>query len=244
MPKRNYDTDDSEEYNNDYTTGEYSRINELFDNTNLDLDESDDEESIEDEIVDPEFDEEANPDNSMEDLLEEPKPAKVKKGISNVKPKLMGKHSLAHDNIFKGKKTDSSKEPQEEYIIKNVSGSSFELGEDTMYYAQTRNSHEGQRSLKLQQDIFNCLKNNTDLKFTGSRRKPSQYDLNNYYKILLNDLSENGYSYTEIFTELSQYFSDNIWSIFLILQNNYKDRIISELVEKYGSQGLDQANFL
>lgn len=233
MPKRGFNNDDSEDYNDDYGTGEYTKINELFDNSRLDDNEE------EDTLLDSEI--EDNSEN-LEELLEDEKPVQPKKTFTNIKPKLMGKHSLAHDNIFKGKKTDTSKEPEEEYIIRNVSGS-LELGEDTIQYSESRNSHEQQRNLQLQQDIYNCLKNNTDLKFNGSRRKPSHYDLNNYFKILLTDLSENGYSYTEIFVELSLYFSDNIWGIFTILNNVYKDKIILELTEKYGMEALKKVDF-
>lgn len=242
MSKRGYNPDESEEYNHDYSTGNYTKINELFDSSRIENTDEDNEDNEDLDLIDEDLEYDDNEENLDELLADEPKSVQPKKTFTNIKPKLMGKHSLAHDNIFKGKKTDTNKEPEEEYIIKNVSVS-LEIGEDTIQYSESRNSHEQQHNLQLQQDIYNCLKSTTDLKFIGSRRKPSTYDLNNYFKILITDLKPNGYSHTEIFAELSLYFSDNIWSIFTILNNNYKDIIIAELTEKYGMEGLDKVNF-
>lgn len=221
MAKKNRDEFDNLDEFDDFATGNYTGMRDMLDNDeDEDFDEDDD--NLDDEI--------------FED-------SKNKKGISNVKPKLMGKHSLQHDNIFKGKKIDKSKDIEEEYIIKNAGGS-FDIGEDTLEYEESRNSLDYHRNNKLQKDIFECLKGQTDIKFTGPRRKCSQYDFNNYFKILLSDLSECGYTYTEIFIELSLYFSDNTWSVFLMLNNDYKNIIINELKDKRGISEIDKIDFV
>lgn len=227
MAKKNRDIDDNIDDFDDFATGSYSNLNKLLDNVDDVDDELDDDD-------DDEYD-----DNLDEEIFED----KNKKGISNIKPKLMGKHSLVHDNIFKGKKIDKSKEPDEEYIIKNAGGS-FDIGEDSLEYEESRHNMEYHRNVKLQNDIYACLKQHTDIKFTGPRRKCSQYDFNNYFKILLTDLKEGGYTYTEIFIELSLYFSDNTWAVYLMLDSEYKNIIINELKDKRGISEINKINFI
>ncbi len=228
MPRKNESLDSSEEFN-DWGSGAWSNQDKLFDKLNYE----DDEEQAEDESVIDDDDE----------FLEPVKPQK--KGIANVKPKLIGKHSLSHDNIFKGKKMKAVNDNEmiEDSIIKQASGS-FEFDSEGIEHEESRNNIEYQRDLRLQQEIFKCLENNTDLKFQTSRRKPSQYDLNNYFRILLTDLAQYGYTYTEIFVELSQYFSDNTWSIFSLLENRYKEIIIKELSDKYGLEEMNKIDFV
>jgi hypothetical protein len=227
MAKR-YNNDD-EEFE-DYGSGAYSSQDKLLDK--LDLEDDNEELDLDDN-------------EELEDI-------KPKKGISNIKPKLMGKHSLAHDNIFKGKKIEAVDDSEmiEDSIIKQASGS-FDIssGEDTIEHEESRNNIEYHRDLKLQQEIYNCLKNNTDLKFIDEdgraipRRKAGKYDLNNYFKIIISDLVEYGWSYTEMFIELSQYFSDNTWAVFNILNTDYKELIITELSEKRDLKQIKKINF-
>ena len=224
-------TDDSLDEFDDYGTGKFTGQNAMFDDENI---EENTEENTEED------------DNSSLNLAnedsEEEKPLKTKKSVATIKPKLMGKHSLAHDNIFKGKKQAPPVNEliQEEYIIKQNSGS-FEISEDNLEFEVSRNSIDYQRHLKLQQEIYRILSDSTDLKMDGSRRKPARSDLNNYFKILLVDLS--GYTHVEIFVELSLYFSDNIWTVYTLLENKYKEIIIKELSEKFGLSQIKKINF-
>lgn len=229
MPRKNHENIDNQD-DFQWGTGEHSGQDKMFDRLNYE-DEHETSDDEEDDLLDD------------EDLQEPQKPQK--KGIANIKPKLIGKHSLAHDNIFKGKKTKAvdDNEMIEDSIIKQASGS-FEFDSDGLAHEESRNNIDYHRDLRLQQEIYNCLKNNTDLKFQTSRRKPSQYDLNNYFKILLTDLAQFGYSYTEIFVELSQYFSDNTWSIFTLLENRYKEIIIKELSDKFGLKEMNKIDFV
>jgi len=222
MAKKNSDDISFEEFD-DYGTGKFTRQDEMLDK--IEDEDDDDEQGVEDD--------------------EEDEPVeKQKKSVATVKPKLMGKHSLSHDAIFKGKKQapPTNELVQEEYIIKQNSGS-FEMGEDNLEFEVSRNNIDYQRNLKLQQEIYRLLKKSTDLKMDGPRRKPSRYDLNNYFKILLIDLSKSGYTHVEVFVELSLYFSDNIWTIYTLLENIYKEIVIKELSEKYGLSQIKKVNF-
>lgn len=225
MAKRNNDEDENFEYNSDssYIQDKY------FDK----LEEDSDIEQIEE---DENF-----------DFLDE---KKIRKSISVIKPKLMGKHSLKHDNIFKGKKQE--KINTDEFIEDNwtkEAGGSFDLGEDDLEHQESRNNIEYERNIKLQKEIYNALINNTDLKFITEfgkavpRRKAGKYDLNNYFKICITDLSNFGFTYSEIFIELSLYFSDNIWSVFEILNTEYKEIIIKELADKKGISSINKIDF-
>src|ERR1039457_4195025 len=106
-------TDDSLDEFDDYGTGKFTGQNAMFDDENI---EENTEENTEED------------DNSSLNLAnedsEEEKPLKTKKSVATIKPKLMGKHSLAHDNIFKGKKQapPTNELIQAEYIIKQNSG--------------------------------------------------------------------------------------------------------------------------
>lgn len=233
MAKKRID-DDSLDNFEDYGTGKFTGQNAMFDDNNEDNNEDHDEENEED-------------DNSSLNLADEDdaiqeKQQKPKKSVATIKPKLMGKHSLAHDNIFKGKKQAPPVNEliQEEYIIKQNNGS-FEISEDNLEFEVSRNSIDYQRHLKLQQEIYRILSDSTDLKMDGTRRKPARSDLNNYFKILLVDLS--GYTHVEIFVELSLYFSDNIWTVYTLLENKYKEIIIKDLSEKFGLSQIKKINF-
>lgn len=167
---------------------------------------------------------------------------KKKKRIANIKPKLIGKHSLAYDTVFKGKKTES-KSSEPEHIMNNITGG-FDLNEESMEFNESRNSIDNQLNLKLQQEVFNILKTCSDIDFNAPRRKPSVGDLNSYFKVITEQLEHYGFSYCEMFIEMSTYFSDNVYGIYQLLYKKYKDLIVKELVEKYGLKELNKINFI
>ncbi len=246
MAKKRYNQDD--EFNEDDLTGSgrLSGQDSLFDKLYDDSEESDeDEESTEDFIanIESEVIAEKKSEAYNDDFdVDKAKEQKKKKRIATVKPKLIGKHSLAYDTIFKGKKTDET--PSEtEHIIPGIGGG-FDLNEDSSEFNETRNNMEHQTSLKIQQEVYNVLKDNSDINFMANRRKPSVSDFNSYYKILTEQLSSYGFGKCEIFIELSSYFSDNTYSIFLLLDSKYKNMIIAELKEKYGLSDMDKIDFL
>lgn len=174
--------------------------------------------------------------------VDKAKEQKKKKRIATVKPKLIGKHSLSYDTIFKGKKTNNDTDSDPEHIIPGIGGG-FELNEDSIEFNESRNSIDVQTSLKIQQEVYKILLANSDINMKGSRRKPSAADLNSYYKVLTSQLAGYGFGKCEIFIELSSYFSDNTFSIFLLLKSEYKNMIIAELKEKYGLSDMDKIDF-
>ena len=224
--KRNIDEDDNYEYG----TGSFSEQDKLFDKL-------DEEDSIDDNL---------NLDDN-EEFLDDKKERKIN---VTLKPKLMGKHSLQHDNIFKGKRPE--KINTNDFIEDNwtkEAGGSFDIGEDNLEHEESRNNIDYERNIKLQQEIYKTLLKNTDLKFINKdgkavpRRKAGKYDLNNYFKILITDLFEFGFTYSEMFIELSLYFSDNTWAVFETLNTEYKEIIIKELADKKGISLINKIDF-
>jgi len=171
---------------------------------------------------------------------------KSKKRRGNNKPKLIGKHSLSYDTIFKGKQNTIITEDTEyvsEHIIKN-GGGSLDINDSDLESEESRNNIDSFREMRLKHEVHSLLENNTDINFTANRRKPAKTDFNAYLSILLKDLIPYGYSRTEIFIELSGYFSDNIWNMFQLLDKQYSNIIISELKEKYGLSDMNKIDFL
>jgi hypothetical protein len=159
------------------------------------------------------------------------------------KPKLIGKHSLAYDTIFKGKRNEKVDEYESEHIIKNAGGS-LDIKDDLLDNEESRSNIDYFRDTRLKKEIFRILTTHTDIDFNAPRRKPSRSDFNAYFQIILNDLKKFGYTKTEIFIELSGYFSDNIWNIFLLLDNKYSNIVIDELKDKFGLSDIDKIDFL
>jgi hypothetical protein len=151
-----------------------------------------------------------------------------------------GKHTLQRDTIFKGKLDEK-----------------IELNEDG--YSGTDNSHADTFKLfdvefdsytddylnqnNLTKDVFNILETKTDLDFRQNRRKPNKETFNNYYNLLLKEL---GFRYTksEIFVELSYYFTDNIFNMFKLLDKRPATIIIKELMQKGYLKNINGIDFL
>jgi hypothetical protein len=70
----------------------------------------------------------------------------------------------------------------------------------------------------------------------NNRRKPSKSDFNYFYYLLKTNLQQEKFSNIEIFNELSVYFSDNLFNMFKLLDNKWRNMIISELQEHIGKQ--------
>lgn len=161
------------------------------------------------------------------------------------KPKLIGKHSLAYDTIFKGKKSKSLQDDELEceHIIKNAGGS-LDIQDSFLDYEESKSNMDYYRESKLKIEIRNLLEEFTDIDFSAPRRKPAKSDFNSYFALLIRDLYDFGYTKTEIFIELSGYFSDNNWNMFQLLESKYSNAIISELKQKYGLSDINKINFV
>jgi hypothetical protein len=198
MAKKYNDGDDFEDnLDINYTSG-------LFIKDEIDLSD------IDDDLIFLDIDEMESEQETLEDNVddddEEEKEYESKK--NKYKPKLIGKHSLKHDSIFKGSivNNDEEKEYDSEHFIKN-GGGSMDIS-DGITMEETRNNIDHYREVKLKEDVYNTLLYHTDINFDSIRRKPSKQNFNDYYGILIKHLQMNGYTRTELFIELYQYFSE------------------------------------
>ena len=151
-----------------------------------------------------------------------------------------GKHTLKRDTIFKGKidKVDEDVdgvdlpfEPPNEYndIV-------------TFFNNQCEEEEDYLNQNNLTKDVYDILDEKTELDFTQNRRKPNKATFNEYYNLLLVDL---GFRYTksEIFVELSYYFTDNIFNMFKLLDKIPATIILKELRKKGFLKNLDGLDF-
>lgn len=200
-----------------------------------DKDEFEDE--FEDDDVDYFFinDDEDEDDNIEEKEIEYKKP----KG----QPKQIGKHSLNHDSIFNSTRKKKKVEEHEEFqhIIENV-GAGLEIAEDSL--EESKSDIDYFRDSRLKDEIRKLLETYTEIKMDGKRKKPSKNDFNAYYDMLIKELSEFGYTKTEIFIELSGYFTiDNWWNMLKLLEVKWSNIIIQELKDKYGLNEINNIDF-
>jgi hypothetical protein len=159
--------------------------------------------------------------------------------------KLEGKHSLTRDTIFKGKLDDNSE--QSEYYIgtqeENYSydGLPIEVGSNYEFESKYHEEYVGR--LNLSRDVFDLLTEKTELDFSSNRRKPNKQAFNDYYKMLLDNIGKE-YTKSEIFVELSYYFTDNIFNMFKLLDKEYATQIIVELKQSGYLNNLNNINFI
>ena len=153
------------------------------------------------------------------------------------KHKQDGKHSLKEDTIFKGK---NEKKDEED----------FEYTDDNDYNDIVRffnyESEEYSDSVEknnLTKDVYDVLDNKTNIDFMQNRRKPNKETFNVYYDLLLNELKFK-YTKSELFVELSYYFTDNIFNMYKLLDKDSATDIIKELKNKGYLKNLDNINFI
>lgn len=149
--------------------------------------------------------------------------------------KLADKHSLKRDTIFNGKIVENTNEEYDFYgqIGESIDYSFSEnpLESGTLFEEESRNSDEYTNRRNLAQDVFNLLKEKTDIDFNSNRRKPNKIVFNEYYKMLLLEIGKT-YTKSEIFVELAFYFTDNIFNMYKLLDKCYAMGIIGELRNK------------
>lgn len=146
------------------------------------------------------------------------------------KHKVQGKHSLKYDSIFKGKK--------EEKLEEDYSGmyfnEKFEVDKSSFFYVESFDNEYYIRQKNVKEKVYNVLLKNTSINFLNNRRKPSKSDFNHYYFLLKTHLENDGFTNVELFNELSVYFSDNLFNMFKLLDNKWRNLIILELQEHIG----------
>jgi hypothetical protein len=225
MAKKNRDDDDDFE-------------DELDDNSFIEDSSDDDSVDDNDNVDDNDFliDEDDNIDIVIEiddeDLLVNTK-SNEEDDIVLSKHKIDGKHSLKYDSIFKGKKEDPLSEDELDgfaYYHKE----SIEVDKSSNYYFESIDNESYIRSKLVKEKVYDVLVLHTELNFMNNRRKPSRVDFNHYYFLLKQNLENESFTNVELFNELSVYFSDNLFNMFKLLDNKWRNLIINELQDHIG----------
>jgi hypothetical protein len=165
---------------------------------------------------------------------EEEKPAEADDSeIVLSKHKLEGKHSLKYDSIFKGKKED----PLDEDDLDGFAlyhKESIEVDKSSSYYFESIDNEAYVRTKLVKERVYSVLSDHTSINFLNNRRKPSRADFNEYFNLLKRNLESESFTNVELFNELAVYFSDNLFNMFKLLDNKWRNMIISELQEHIG----------
>ena len=154
------------------------------------------------------------------------------------KHKIEGKHALKYDTIFKGKKEDVLNE--DEIGTTDFYNDSFSVSKDSAFFIESYDNEDYLRLKKVKDQIYNILLNKTDINFNSNRRKPSKDDFNKYFFLLKNELKNENFTNIELFSELSVYFSDNLFNMFKLLDNKWRNLIITELQDHIGKSKNDK----
>jgi hypothetical protein len=147
------------------------------------------------------------------------------------KHQMEGKHSLKYDSIFKGKKEEKISEDDNTLGYFNEK---FEVDKSSFFYTESFENEQYNRSKGLKEKVYIVLAEHTNINFLNNRRKPSKIDFNNYYYLLVQNLSQEKFTNVELFNELSVYFSDNLFNMFKLLDNKWRNMIINELQDHIG----------
>jgi hypothetical protein len=235
MAKKNRDDDDEME-------DELDDFNDSVENEDIDSEDNDDDdsESCGSILID---DDDDNLDILIEineedlNFLESDKVDKTDDETTDEivlsKHKIEGKHSLKYDSIFKGKKEDPLTEDELDgfaYYHKE----SIEVDKSSNYYFESIDNENYVRTKLVKERVYAVLCDKTSLNFMNNRRKPSRIDFNHYYTLLKQNLENESFTNIELFNELAVYFSDNLFNMFKLLDNRWRNLIISELQDHIG----------
>jgi len=232
MPKRINEDDFENDFENDFDEiPEFKDEDDSDDDLDVDIDIDDDDDNP-DIIIEIDEDELELIDNKI------PTSKKVEsededEDVILSKHKIEGKHSLKHDSIFKGKKEDpiTDEDPDN---ISNYFSNTIEVDKASVYHHESMDNESYVRSKLVKEKVYEVLKEHTSLNFLNNRRKPSRVDFNNYYLLISEKLTSQSFTNIELFNELSFYFSDNLFNMFKLLDNKWRNSIISELQDHIG----------
>ncbi len=149
------------------------------------------------------------------------------------KHKVQGKHSLKYDSIFKGKKEEKIDEEDFDHTGMYFN-EKFEVDKSSFFYVESHDNEFYIRQKNVKERVYNVLLEHTNINFLNNRRKPSKSDFNHYYHLLKINLEDDGFTNVELFNELSVYFSDNLFNMFKLLDNKWRNLIIIELQDHIG----------
>ena len=167
------------------------------------------------------------------DKEEEKKEEDTENDIVLSKHKLEGKHSLKYDSIFKGKKEDPlDEDDMDGFALYHKE--SIEVDKSSNYYFESIDNEAYVRTKLVKEKVYLVLSENTSLNFLNNRRKPSRVDFNEYFNLLKKHLDSESFTNIELFNELAVYFSDNLFNMFKLLDNKWRNQIINELQEHIG----------
>lgn len=150
------------------------------------------------------------------------------------KHKLEGKHSLKYDSIFKGKKEDPVDEDDTSDLFSGYYKETIEVDRGSNYYFESIDNELYIRSKLVKERVYFVLSEHTSINFMNNRRKPSRVDFNHYYSLLKIHLKDESFTNIELFNELSVYFTDNLFNMFKLLDNKWRNIIIVELQDHIG----------
>jgi hypothetical protein len=229
--------DDEEDFNSDFDNENEESGSEFVDEP--DSDEPEDEDSNSDSLL---LDDDSDMDIIIEidedelELTEEDEPKTTTEEDESIvlsKHKIEGKHSLKYDSIFKGKKEENTEDDSLDGYV-NYRKDSIEVDKSSSYHTESIDNESYVRAKLVKERVYDVLKQNTSINFLNNRRKPSRVDFNNYYSLLKGDLKDESFTNIELFNELAIYFSDNLFNMFKLLDNKWRNLIISELQDHIG----------
>jgi len=194
-----------------------------------------DEELFDEELVDEEESNEKKEDTDFDIMF---------KGTAN-KHKLEGTHSLKRDTIFMGKLDEDKPEDGMELptTTQDYDTDNYDIEKGSAYEMESRHYEDYYYRKSLTKDVFTILDEQTEINFRENRRKPNKQTFNEYYKMCIEDLGTK-YTKSEIFVELSYYFTDNIFNMFKLLNKKNATGIILELKEKGYLTDIGNINFI
>lgn len=143
-----------------------------------------------------------------------------------------GKHSLSYDIIFKGRKEEVSE--YEEGTSTFEYQDTFQYDPGSPLYDEAYNNTDVERRRKITKRVYELINDKTDINPEAPRRKPSKVAFNKYFILLKKELKDESFTNVELFNELAEYFSDNLMSIFKLLDNQWRNLIIKELQDHIG----------
>ena len=150
------------------------------------------------------------------------------------KHKIEGKHSLKYDSIFKGKKEEAIDEDDTSDLFSGYYRETIEVDKGSNYHFESIDNEMYIRTKLVKERVYFVLGEHTAINFLNNRRKPSRVDFNNYYSLLKIHLKDESFTNVELFNELSVYFSDNLFNMFKLLDNKWRNLIITELQDHIG----------
>jgi len=177
------------------------------------------------------------------DIAELAKKLSPKEGVVEEKinkHKLPGKHKLKYDSIFKGKKNETVIEDQGS--LHHIEG--FDIDPFSISHSHRVDQAEYDRLKLLKETVYKLIVEKTEINIKNNRRKPGRMDVNRYFEIIVGNMDMRDYSHAEIFLELSWYLSENIFSMFKILEPKWGAVIVRELSQKYNIKKIDGIDFV